>query len=140
MAVYVILAFADEEQAKGFVKSSRNGDIGYVSPPGQMSPYDNEMTVVDSADVYAVIKKPTQTCDCMSPGKKDGGYSRGTTYGWWIHATCGKPTKNWAHGDDWFTFMGTNLLPQELHPEGAQFTNQPRSPREWSFLLEGKET
>lgn len=130
MAVYVVLEFDDETEAHCMVREIVKG--GLVMVPGK---YPDESLAMGDAKVYGVWKKPTKYCECASAGKRDGGYTRGTTFGWWVHAPCGRPTKGWAHGDSWFTSLGTNLLPSQLHPEGAQFTNQPKSKAEWSFLL-----
>lgn len=131
MAVYVVLAFDNEEEAKKFVGGTIQSKVvvDYVT--------EEAMKV----EVYGVYKKPTQFCTCISGGKRDGGYRRGTNYGWWVHAACNKPTPGVGKQADWFASLGTNLLPDQLHPGGAQFRTRgwPKSPKEWSFLLNGKE-
>lgn len=130
MAVYVVLAFDNEEQAKTLVGDTLKGNEGRGMP-----------FIPEGTNIYGIYKKPTQFCTCISGGKRDGGYRRGTNYGWWVHAACNKPTPGVGKQADWFASLGTNLLPDQLHPGGAQFRTQgwPKSPKEWSFLLNGKE-
>lgn len=131
MAVYVMLAFDDDNEAKEFVKVN-------IDPRGQIA-YGEDEQVVQGATVRGVWKKPTLFCD-PSDGHADGhgrtqsrSFSRGKKYGWWVCVHCGKPRKQWAAGDAWYTALGTNLLPKELAPE-----YRPRgweSPEEWTDLL-----
>lgn len=131
MAVYVVLAFEDEGEAKEMVQEIVKG--GVVMVPGK---YPDETLAMGDAKVYGVWKKPTKFCECISAGKRDGGYARSKNYGWWVHAACGRPTKAWSQGEYFHIDMGTNLLPREVHPNGKDFVTKFRSEAEWSFLVD----
>lgn len=80
-----------------------------------------------AANVEAVVARPTVWCKCDVPtesrsqrrrrvaAKREGGWSRGARFGWWLCARCRKPSK--AVVQHWITSMlvGANdLLPQIL--------------------------
>lgn len=90
MAKYVLLAFDDDAYADAFVEFG----VG-----------DHDI----AATVRGVWRKPTKFCECV--GVRAKSFTRGKKYGWWVCATCMKPTVAWAHGDAWYTALGTNLLP-----------------------------
>jgi hypothetical protein len=113
MAVYVLLTFDNDGEAKKFVENVlRDGEVG--SKQGDLISSDLEWA---ETSVRGVWKKPTIFCTCVSSDRKVG-FTRGRKYGWWVHAGCGKPSKLWAQGNAWCTALGVNLLPQsEIAPE-----------------------
>lgn len=113
MAVYVMLSFADDNEAHKFVKETlADGEVGYDT----RSPNEVEVEWV-ACTVRGVWKKPTLFCECETFDKKRG-FTRGKKYGWWVHTKCGRPSKLWAAGNAWHGALGRNLLPQsELAPE-----------------------
>lgn len=137
MAVYVMLQFDDEQQAKTFVTDIIDYPDSDILTPSQ----ENNVR----AKVRAVFKKPTLFCTCGPDSKKisrEGGGTRGKKYGWWVHVRCGKPKAPWTEGAQWYA-MGTNLLPlallerlgfpDEYRPQGW------KSPQSWTFLLDENE-
>lgn len=97
MARYVLVAFDDNEDAEQFLLNfeASSENYGY------------------KGTIRSVYAKPTIYCDCSVQGKRgEGGFTRGKKYGWWVHSSCGKPTKAWADGHDWFVHLGVNLIPK----------------------------
>jgi len=132
VAIYVLLAFDDDKEAKEFVKESL--ERGYAITTDERTNATKRYF-----DVRGVWKKPTQFCNpsdghLKSVGKTEAGWTRGKNYGWWICAVCMKPSRRWAEANLWYTALGTNLLPQsevapEYRPPGWE------SPAEWKDLL-----
>lgn len=114
MAVYVLLTFDDESEAKDFC-----GIVLDRRP--QMK-------------LWGIFKKPTQFCECVGGRKTASGFTRGLNYGWWVCARCKKPTKKWAEGRHWFSVLGTNLLPKSLRPYPDEMSPTLESPKVWSDL------
>jgi len=131
MAVYVLLTFEKDEDAKVFVENTlRDGQVS--SKEGDLFADDLEWA---DATVRGVWKKPTLFCTKEKPGcsSRSRGSTRGKKYGWWVCTGCGKPTKLWAQGNAWFTALGTNLLPQsETAPEYRPPGGDPKVL--WDFL------
>lgn len=126
MAVYVLLSFKDDEQAKTFVANTLQTDEVFLYAQEEYVP----------AEVLGVFKKPTAFCDQTNGHRKKlTGWTRGRNYGWWICASCGKPSKEWAKGGQW-SALGTNLLPDALVDEPIHRIKGWDSPQEWKFLLE----
>lgn len=87
MSRIVLLEFSDNAQAEQFVREMSN------VPPEQFGPVPN-------AKVAAVVAKPTTWCQCnvaeatgRRRGKRESGWSRGTTFGWWLCIHCRKPSR-----------------------------------------------
>jgi hypothetical protein len=127
MAVYVVLSFEDDEEAKEFVT-----DVLRSGGPSKAG------VDIWLAKVRGVFKKPTKFCDPSDghrAGKKtEQAFTRGRRYGWWVCALCGKPTKAWSLGNKWYGPLGSNLLPTSLvaperRPQGW------KSSAEWEDLL-----
>ncbi len=123
MAVYVLLSFEDDEEAKDFVR-------GKVLD----NPY--------LPTVCGVFKKPTVFCEEPTTrhgkGKTGVGWTRGKKYGWWVCTFCGKPSgiAATAGSTKWELALGTNLLPPELSPVEFEIRLPGwRSEVEWRFLL-----
>lgn len=135
MAVYVLLAFPDDQDAKDFVEAQlRNYEPDIADHTG--SPVW-EVPQLDQVTVEGVFQKPTKYCDCDRHAK---GFTRGKNYGWWVCAQCGKPTPLWSRGDMWYTAIGSDLLPNELHTNGKRATPVGwDSPKAWTFLLPKEE-
>jgi len=132
MAVYVVLQFDNDQQAKTLVGDMLDNPESDILTPVQ----ENNV----KATVRAVFKKPTLFCECPGGRKTgEGGSTRGRKYGWWVHAACGKPKKFWANGNQWYAF-GTNLLPLALLEKmGLPTEERPagwKSDQSWTFLLE----
>jgi hypothetical protein len=132
VAVYVMLAFDDDEQAKTLVEDMLRSPGADILTPSQ----ENNV----HATVRAVYKRPTVFCDESDghkKGKTSAGFTRGRKYGWWVCAKCGKPTKAWAQGEKWFQHLGVNLLPQQLLPEAERIPDGwQQGAAKWTFLLE----
>jgi hypothetical protein len=102
MAKYVLLAFDDDkdaDQAVQMIQASRCVRWGHG--------------LSLACKVRGMWKKPTKFCEGggCSTSKKRPAFTRGTKYGWWVCANCGRPSRAWAKGDAWYTALGTNLLP-----------------------------
>jgi len=128
MAVYVLLAFDDDDQAHTLVEDMLRTPYADILTPSQ----ENNV----HATVRGVWKKPTLFCDpsdghLKSKGKFSHSFSRGKKYGWWVCAQCGKPREAWARGNAWYTALGTNLLSKEIAPEYRPPGWE--SPAEWRF-------
>lgn len=119
MAVYVLLQFDDEQEAKDF--------CGVVLQKKEL------------IKLWGVFKKPTQFCDCQGGRKTAMGFTRGLKYGWWVCAKCKKPTARWASGRQWFSVLGTNLLPRALRPYPDEMSQTLESPATWNGLLPREE-
>lgn len=139
MAVYVVLGFDDEREAKRFVHTSLYGTVAGIP---RDNAHDDPEDYPD-AKVYGVYKKPTKYCD-TSDGHRGGGklaaaWTRGIKYGWWVCSKCGKPSQLATKMGNWFLALGVNLLPAELHPE-PQYVPAPQlgSAEQWNFLLPQK--
>lgn len=98
MAVYVLVEFDDNAQAKRFVEKV-NGHWGAVAGDYM------------SRRVRAIWYKPTKFCDCTRGVKGSNPFYRSEKTGWWVHHPCGKPTRMWARGNHWFSAIGRNILP-----------------------------
>lgn len=112
MARYVLLAFDDNEKADEFVEACQ--ETGIVGA----NAYEMGTLTHFAPEVRAVYQMPTKFCDC-TVGKGGRGFTRGKKYGWWVHSTCGKPTRAWARGEHWFTALGRNLL--ERTPQAPEY-------------------
>jgi len=115
MARYVVLSFDDDTTADEFVAAvQENGILGHVS---NESGFMKHFAPV----VRAMFQRPTKFCDCASRGGniKARGFTRGKKYGWWVCNACKKPTVGWAQGQEWFRFLGRNLLP--VSPQAPEY-------------------
>jgi hypothetical protein len=126
MAVYVILQFDNEEEAKDYVTQAIHTGRVFNDDPGIYE------TV--PVKVASVVKKPSVFCQCNALGTKRAGWTRGKSFGWWVCATCSKPSEAWASTDTWSSVLGLNLLPpevsKEMRPQGWE-----RSKFTWEFLV-----
>ncbi len=131
MAVYVVLEFADDNEAKNCVKEILL--TGYTYGIAGSTGYDDYACIP-----RGVYKKPTMFCECVETkvGNKKSftGWKRGMKWGWWVCPKCNKPGKKWGQGSSWFSALGINLLPaskiaNEFRPQGW------KSSAEWTDLL-----
>lgn len=108
MAVYVLLSFDDDGDAKAFIEN-----------------------IIKNVSVRGVFKQPTKFCECQNNSL---GFTRGAKYGWWVCARCGYPSRGWANGSGaWYSALGINLLPNEcIKPEWRHPTYSPKYM--WDFL------
>jgi hypothetical protein len=114
----VLLEFPDKDDAEEFVRIMAENPI---EPPSQI------IERLASSAVVAVVARPSVRCRCDVPQesksqrrrrqaqKREGGWSRGKTFGWWLCVHCKKPSE--AAVTHWVTNMlaGANdLLPAIL--------------------------
>lgn len=87
MALYVLVAFRNEQEARSFIN-------------------------LHSDTVEAVYKKPTLFCDPLDSAHPSNrrviGFTKGKKWGWWVCAACGKPRKHAMKPGD--SSFGNNLL------------------------------
>lgn len=103
MAVYVVLEFDDNAQAKRFVEKV-NGGFKAVARDYL------------SRRVIGIWYKPTKFCTCATDGTKQtrgsNPFFRSEKTGWWVHHPCGKPTRIWGETrNHWNSAIGNNVLP-----------------------------
>lgn len=138
MAYYVLLAFDSDSDAKTFARDLvESGGTSSVITQGPIE--DPEYVLerdVHTAEVtlHGVWRKPTQFCTC-NRNPRQGGFTRGKKYGWWVCAACGKPHELSSRGAEWWVALGTNLIPESLRPPGQYDHKSWKSPMSWTFLL-----
>ncbi len=102
MARIVLVEFADNAEAENFVRQTaevnRVAKIVGITESPDGAPVET-ISWID-AKVAAVVAKPTAWCTCAVPqavgrrrGKRESGWTRGTTFGWWLCVHCHKPSK-----------------------------------------------
>ncbi len=140
MAVYVLLQFDDDQEAHDFVSGVLQYKATFVPEvdPGTVS-FEYYYSREQKAKVWGVFKKPTQFCQSHGGKKTSQAFTRGLKYGWWVCAVCKKPTPKWASGAQWFSVLGTNLLPRKLRPYPEEMSPTLESPAVWNDLLVGEE-
>lgn len=77
MAMYVLLSFDDDDDAKAFVED-------------QLAGHSFRTEVVEG-----IYKKPTQFCDrtdTIHGSHRVIGWTKGQKWGWWVCAICKKPS------------------------------------------------
>jgi len=130
MAVYVLLQFDHDDAAKVAVK-----DILEHKGTTQVIRTDKEETIQTAlCTVWGIFQKPTKFCTCEGGKKTASGFTKGKKYGWWICSKCMKPTALWASGRQWFSVLGTNLLPRSLRPYPDEMSPNNESPAVWNDL------
>jgi len=97
MAVYVVVEFDDNAEAKRFVEKVNEG-FEAVDPD-----YKRRR-------VIGIWYKPTKFCPCTGADGSNNAFMRAPKTGWWVHYTCGKPKKAWAGHGVWES-LGVNVLP-----------------------------
>lgn len=118
MARYVLVEFEDNAKAKAFVEKV-NGENAAIDMPAR------------GFRVRAVWPKPTKFCECTKADRSQSSYRRGEKTGWWIHAVCGRPSKQWGEKHThWFSAIGKNLLPgnKDFDP------TDPKQSSQWGYL------
>jgi hypothetical protein len=120
VARFVLLEFPDDTEAEDFVGVVLSGKPG------------SSWKVMK---VWGIFQKPTKFCECIAGKKTASGFTRGVKYGWWVCARCKKPTAKWASGRQWFTVIGTNLLPRSLRPYPEEMPPSLESPAVLNELL-----
>ena len=100
MAVYVVLAFADESQAKTLVEDMLRAPTKPILTPSQ----ENDVY----GEVVGVFKKPTMFCECGPAGNQ--WWQEGRKWGWQICVKCGKPGHQGSHRYP-DRALGRNLIP-----------------------------
>jgi len=91
MAVYVLLAFDKDEDAKEWIVATRG-----------------------STSVVAMYKKPTLFCDVLdgrhSSNRRVIGFTKGQRWHWWVCAVCHKPREMYTKGVLENCSLGRNIL------------------------------
>jgi hypothetical protein len=115
----IVLVEMATEDAEEFARSlDRNSALVIIE--------EDESEKVVEASVEAVVARPTRWCQCAivaesryqrrkRQAKRESGWMRGQSFGWWLCASCGKPSR--AVVMHWVTSMlaGANdLLPKIL--------------------------
>jgi hypothetical protein len=100
MARAVIVRFNSNKDAEKFVN-----DVAERSGVNVLSDDPNLYSDMLSATVEAVIAVPTKWCECAmqddtghrrrrsTSRRRMVGWTRGTTYGWWLCGTCHRPSR-----------------------------------------------
>src|SRR6266498_2578444 len=96
MARLVVLRFEDDNMAEDFLRPS------IMRKYGEKSEY--------SYTVEMMVQTPTQFCSCAYRGD---GWRRGDKRGWWIHASCGKPSVGWGENPRAVISEAKDLLEKE---------------------------
>ena len=102
----VILLEMSTEDAEEFVRwSTAYGAVGAFYEPQEGEEHLTPAAKKYEATIQAVVAKPTVWCRCDIPletkyqrrrriaQKREGGWSRGVRFGWWLCARCRKPSK-----------------------------------------------
>lgn len=118
MARIVLLEFANNAEAETFVR--------------EMALTHDNNRPVPPATVAAVVAKPTAWCKCnVEPsygrrrGKRESGWSRGTSFGWWLCIHCHKPSRPMVTHFITNMLAGANdLLPRILGTGDAKTPDQ----------------
>lgn len=130
----IVLIEMSAEDAEAFVRHvAETRKVCGVFPPPEDEEHFTHPTSAFAASVEAVVARPTRWCQCDVPeptgrkrrGKRETGWSRGTTFGWWLCAHCRKPSK--AAVQHWVSSMlaGANdLLPKILGGEAISPTDR----------------
>lgn len=136
MPYYVLLVLDDEEQAKDFVAATI-AESEVTLPDMATDAAEGYHLLRYPAQVWGAWRKPTEFCTCSRQGGKGvaGGFTREPDYGWWVHSTCGKPTPGWASGKQWFSVLGTTLLPREFQPYPDD-DPAPESRKAWRDIID----
>lgn len=133
MAKRIVLLEMEKEAAERFVRT--------VVATSEVSTYDRESEheFGFEATVQAVVAKPQVWCKCdIGPAqtrsqrrktlaKRDSGWSRGKSLGWWLCAKCRKPSKAMVVHFVTTMLAGCNdLLPQILDESATPLTPSER--------------
>lgn len=94
MARLVLLSFANNAEAENFARHAVQNNGTAINT-----------IVPSSAKVEWVCGMPTRSCECSQQaaatkrrrrnrgGTSSDGYRKGTTFGWWVHANCGRVSR-----------------------------------------------
>lgn len=138
MSRIVLLEFADNAAAELFVRvqAAKGSESAYeelVAFLDTNGVHSEPLSALAGAKVAAVVAKPTKWCTCNVPEstgrrrrqKRESGWTRGTSFGWWLCIHCHRPSKAMV------THFVTNMLTgaNDLTPKILE-TGAPRSPRE----------
>lgn len=114
MAVFVLMAFDNDEHAKEWIK------IQQVYAERRRNLTEEQVarivSVTDNYEVTAVYKKPTMFCEGGHPhSKRFGGFTKGKKWEWWVCAMCHKPKEMYFKTVVEHNPLGRNLLHDEAH-------------------------
>lgn len=155
MARYLLLSFQDDQEAEKFLTAVTNnrsvGDeklhhVFYGLPKDPADPKGGVIMNGLPTNVYVrgMWQNPTKYCECTTRERAKG-FSLSRKYKWWVHAQCGKPTRNWAQmvGDRLFKALGKNLLPvskeaPEWRGEGVYGHNWDEGRKQWINVETGE--
>ena len=97
MAYNILLHFDDEEEALTFVEHIE----------------DHASIIVRDGQVTAIYKAPTMFCEGHGGKKTALGFTMGMKWGWWVCATCKKPSKlYWQNIVEKQSSFGKNIYTQ----------------------------
>lgn len=105
----IVLLEMTTEDAEDFVrKVAEYSKVCAVAPPPEDEEHFTHPYPAVSATIEAVVARPTVWCKCevvteskyqrrrrlkTGAAKREQGWSRGTKLGWWICASCSKPSR-----------------------------------------------
>lgn len=92
MAYTIVLDFQDEDEALQFARVTIADD----NP------------ILAAENLKGIYKRPTQFCPRNGCGRRPTGYVQGQKWGWWVCATCRKPS----------IMVWQNIWTRELVPFG----------------------
>ena len=143
MARYVVLEFEDNTEADAFVEAFKNRLVYHAVPETTLEDRANYRMVTNekAASVVGYFMRPMIPCTCPPSAKgRQIGYSRGTKYGLWVHASCGKPNRLQLEAWGRFLGLGRNLLSDDplveglLRIDGSTPSGAIREPNDWRIL------
>lgn len=122
----IVLLEMSTEDAEEFVRTVDETSMVIVSDRKT----EEEITL--EAQIAAVVAKPTAWCRCNVPeatgrrrGKRESGWTRGTTFGWWLCIHCHKPSRPMVTHFITNMLAGANdLLPRILGTGDAKTPDQ----------------
>jgi hypothetical protein len=111
MAMYVLVAFDDDQHAKNWIKVQETYAARRKALTDEEAPADT-----GNYEVVAMYKKPTMFCNVMDGNhpstRRVIGFTKGTKWGWWVCARCSKPREMYVEGIVANSGFGYNLLPK----------------------------
>lgn len=130
----VLLEMSTEETEMFVTQVNVTGEVGcFLDLHEDEAPQFNAFT----AEVVAVVARPTQWCTCDVPqesraqrrrrvARRESSWHRGTTFGWWTCVNCNKPSRPVV--THWVTTMlaGANDLLPAILGRGTPLAPQDR--------------
>jgi hypothetical protein len=133
MARLLLISFGDNDTAESFVRTLDQLQQGEY--PGLTDQAITELGMIlgSGSVMEAMIARPTMPCRCAgsSSRKTVKEYKKTKRFGWWVHATCNRPSREMIrHFIDHRIMDYRNLLVEILNPDlQAQIENE--QPTSW---------